>query len=47
MATVASLPGQIATILAGRRKRRRVPALWDGATAPRIVDVIERYLASC
>ena len=45
LATVASLPGQIETILAGRWKQGRVPALWDGATAPRIVDVIEQYLA--
>ena len=46
LATVASLPGQIATILAGKWKKGRVPAMWDGATAPRIVDVIERFLAA-
>ncbi len=45
LATVASLPGQIARILAGQWKQGRVPDLWDGATAPRIVDVVERFLA--
>jgi len=45
LATVESLPGQIATILEGKWKTGRVPDLWDGATAPRIVDVIEEFLA--
>ncbi|MBE0565464.1 MAG: UDP-N-acetylglucosamine 2-epimerase (non-hydrolyzing) [Krumholzibacteria bacterium] len=45
LATVASLPGQIARILAGGWKHGRVPELWDGATAPRIVGVIEGFLA--
>jgi UDP-N-acetylglucosamine 2-epimerase (non-hydrolysing) len=45
LATVATLPGQIARILADRWKEGRVPELWDGATAPRIVDVIEGFLA--
>jgi len=45
LATVATLPGQIGRILAGQWKEGRVPDLWDGATAPRIVDVIEAFLA--
>lgn len=45
LATVHALPEQIERILAGRWKQGRVPELWDGATAPRIVDVIEGFLA--
>jgi len=45
LATIESLPGQIARILEGNWKKGSVPDLWDGSTAPRIVDVIEGYLA--
>ena len=44
LATPDSLPEQIAAIRAGRWKEGRVPDLWDGATAPRIVDVIAGFL---
>jgi len=46
LATVDTLADQAATILAGGWKKGRVPDLWDGATAPRIVAVIEEFLAS-
>lgn len=45
LATVESLPAQTAAILAGQWKKGRVPDLWDGATAPRIVAAIEEFLA--
>lgn len=45
LATVASLPGQTARILAGEWKQGRIPDLWDGATAPRIVAAVEAFLA--
>ncbi len=45
LATVDSLAGQAATILAGNWKKGRVPDLWDGATAPRVVDALEAFLA--
>ncbi len=45
LATVESLPGQVARILAGKWKEGRVPDLWDGETAPRIVAVLEEFLA--
>jgi UDP-N-acetylglucosamine 2-epimerase (non-hydrolysing) len=46
LATVETLAAQAAAILAGNWKKGRVPELWDGATAPRIVAVIEEFLAS-
>ncbi|MHB8078581.1 MAG: non-hydrolyzing UDP-N-acetylglucosamine 2-epimerase [Candidatus Krumholzibacteriia bacterium] len=46
LATVASLPAQTARILAGEWKKGRIPALWDGATAPRIVAAIGEFLAA-
>lgn len=46
LATIESLPGQIDTILKGGWKKSRVPELWDGATAPRIVAVIEEFLSA-
>lgn len=46
LATVDSLAAQAATILAGNWKKCRVPELWDGATAPRIVAEIEAFLAA-
>jgi len=45
LATADSLPGQIALIMAGNWKEGRVPDLWDGATAPRIADIIAGFLA--
>ncbi len=45
LSTVDSLPGQVAQILAGTWKQGRVPDLWDGATAPRIIDEVEAFLA--
>lgn len=44
LATVDSLAEQAATILSGRWKKGRVPDLWDGHTAPRIVAGIESFL---
>jgi UDP-N-acetylglucosamine 2-epimerase (non-hydrolysing) len=46
LATVESLTAQTAAILAGNWKKGRVPDLWDGHTAPRIVRVLEEFLAS-
>lgn len=46
LATVDSLAAQAAQILAGKWKKCRVPDLWDGATAPRIVAEIEAFLAA-
>ncbi|MEN8007120.1 MAG: UDP-N-acetylglucosamine 2-epimerase (non-hydrolyzing) [Candidatus Krumholzibacteriota bacterium] len=45
LATIESMPGQIAAILEGKWKKGRTPELWDGATAPRIVDEVEKFLA--
>ncbi|MCB1183282.1 UDP-N-acetylglucosamine 2-epimerase (non-hydrolyzing) [bacterium] len=45
LATPDSLPDQVARILAGEWKQGRVPDLWDGHTGPRIIDVIEEFLA--
>jgi UDP-N-acetylglucosamine 2-epimerase (non-hydrolysing) len=35
---------EVDTILQGRGKRGRVPEGWDGKTAARVVDAIERLL---
>lgn len=43
LATVDSLPGQIARIRGGDWKQGKVPALWDGRTAERIVAVLENF----
>jgi len=45
LATIESLPGQIERVLSGKWKKGHVPDLWDGNTAPRIVDAIEVFLA--
>jgi len=45
LATIDSLAAQTAAIRAGKWKKGRIPALWDGATAPRIVAAIEDFLA--
>jgi len=45
LATIDSLPGQIARIIEGDWKSGVVPDLWDGNTAPRIVDAVEVFLA--
>lgn len=44
LATVDTLADQTARILSGKWKKGRVPDMWDGATAPRIVDALEEYL---
>ena len=44
LATLGSLPGQLAEIRDGRWKTGAIPPLWDGNTAPRIRAVLERYL---
>jgi len=46
MATIESIAGQVETVLAGNWKKGTVPELWDGQTAPRIVTVLEDFLAS-
>ena len=40
LATLASLPGQLARITAGKWKQGRIPDLWDGRTAGRIVEAL-------
>lgn len=45
LATIDTLAAQTADILDGRWKHGRVPDLWDGATAPRVVSAIEAFLA--
>jgi UDP-N-acetylglucosamine 2-epimerase (non-hydrolysing) len=44
LATIDSLPDQIGKILTGDWKKGKVPDLWDGHTAPRIVAVVQEYL---
>jgi UDP-N-acetylglucosamine 2-epimerase (non-hydrolysing) len=46
LSTVDLLPGQVAQVLAGKWKKGTVPALWDGHTAPRIIDEVEKFLAA-
>ena len=41
LVTVADLEGMVSEILAGRGKWGRVPELWDGKAAERIVMVLE------
>ncbi len=41
----AVLPGEVAEILAGRSKRGRIPALWDGQAGERAAAAIRRFLA--
>ncbi len=45
LATVESLPHQAETILAGKWKKGSVPELWDGKTADRIIEVLERFFS--
>jgi UDP-N-acetylglucosamine 2-epimerase (non-hydrolysing) len=42
---VSRIEGELEAILAGRGKRGRVPEGWDGRTAERIADALERLLA--
>jgi UDP-N-acetylglucosamine 2-epimerase (non-hydrolysing) len=46
LATVASLPALAADAIAGRWKSGRIPELWDGRTAPRIVAVLVAHFAA-
>lgn len=39
------LPGEVAEVLAGRGKRGRVPALWDGKAGERAAAAIRKFLA--
>jgi UDP-N-acetylglucosamine 2-epimerase (non-hydrolysing) len=39
------LPGEVDEILAGRSKRGRIPALWDGQAGARAAEAIRRFLA--
>jgi len=45
LATIDSLPAQISRILTGKWKKGKIPELWDGNTAPRIVEAVLEYLA--
>jgi len=45
LATIDSLPEQISRILEGNWKHGKVPDMWDGNTAPRIVAAVQEYLA--
>ena len=45
LATIDSLPGQISRILEGNWKNGKVPELWDGNTASRIVEAVQKSLA--
>jgi UDP-N-acetylglucosamine 2-epimerase (non-hydrolysing) len=44
LVTVETLPERAAAAIAGDWKRGRIPELWDGRTAGRIVAVIRRHL---
>jgi len=46
LATIESLPAQVERILSGQWKQGTVPDLWDGQTAPRIIDELEKFLAA-
>lgn len=45
MATIDSIGGQVDAILKGDWKKGTIPELWDGNTAPRIVKILEEFLA--
>ncbi len=42
----ARIEAEVAALLSGRGRAGRVPELWDGTTAKRIVDVLERDLGA-
>ena len=44
LATIESLPEQVARVMDGKWKKGKVPNLWDGRTAPRIIKVLEEFL---
>jgi UDP-N-acetylglucosamine 2-epimerase (non-hydrolysing) len=39
------LPAEVDEVLAGRGKRGRVPALWDGKAGGRSAEAIRRFLS--
>jgi UDP-N-acetylglucosamine 2-epimerase (non-hydrolysing) len=39
------LPGEVEEIMAGRSKRGRIPALWDGKAGERAAEAIRRFLS--
>jgi UDP-N-acetylglucosamine 2-epimerase (non-hydrolysing) len=39
------LPGEVEEILAGRSKRGRIPALWDGKAGQRCAEAIRKFLS--
>ena len=45
LCTPADLEAQVNAVLDGERERGRVPELWDGRTADRVVESIRRYLS--
>ncbi|MFO7652367.1 MAG: UDP-N-acetylglucosamine 2-epimerase (non-hydrolyzing) [Candidatus Krumholzibacteriia bacterium] len=45
LATLETLPDLAGRAIAGHWKKGRVPELWDGRTAERIVDIVARYCA--
>ena len=46
LCTPADLAARVDAVLSGRREKGRVPDLWDGRTADRVVAAIRRYLGA-
>jgi UDP-N-acetylglucosamine 2-epimerase (non-hydrolysing) len=40
----AAIPPALDRLFAGQWKKGRIPDQWDGQTAPRIVEILERLL---